>query len=48
MNYKDKNNKVKTYKIEDAVNSSNFEMNKRIKYVQNIFTKIISINSQKK
>ena len=44
VNYKDKNNKVKTYKIEDAVNSSNFEMNKRIKYVQNIFTKIISIN----
>ena len=48
VNYKDKNNKVKTYKIEDAVNSSNFEMNKRLKYVQNIFTKIISINSQKK
>ena len=48
VTYKDKNNNIKTYKIEDAVNSSNFEMNKRIKYVQNIFTKIISINSQKK
>ena len=48
VSYKDKNKITKTFKIEEAVNSSNFEMNKRIKYVQNIFTKIMSVNSQKK
>ena len=48
VNYKNKNKICKTYKLEDAINSSNFEMNKRIKYVQSIFTKIISYNSQKK
>jgi len=45
--YKDKNKNVRIYKIDEAFNSCNFEMNKRIKYVQNIFTKIINVNSQK-
>ena len=48
VSYKDKKDVTKVMKIEDAVNSSNFEMNKRIKYVQNIFTKIMSVNSQQK
>ena len=48
VSYKDKKKYVKTYKVDDAINSSNFEMDKRIKYVQNIFTKIMSVNSQKK
>ena len=48
VSYKDKKDVTKIMKIEDAVNSSNFEMNKRIKYVQNIFTKIMSVNSQQK
>ena len=47
VSYKDKNKNIKTMKIEEAINSSNYEMNKRIKYVQNIFTKIISNNTQK-
>ena len=44
ISYKDKNKDLKVYKIDDALNSSNYEMNKRIKYTQNILTKIISIN----
>ena len=47
VSYKDKNKNIKIFKIEEAINSSNFEMNKRIKYVQNIFTKIINTNNQK-
>ena len=47
VRYKDNKDIIKTYKIEDAINSSNFEMIKRIKYVLNIFTKTISFNSQK-
>ena len=47
VSYKDKKKEVKTYKVDDAINSSNFEMDKRIKYVQNIFTKIISIHNNK-
>ena len=45
VSYKDKNKNIKIFKIEEAINSSNFEMNKRIKYVQNIFTKIINNNT---
>jgi polo-like kinase 1 len=48
VSYKDKKKYVKTYKVDDAINSSNFEMDKRIKYVQNIFTKIISIHNNNK
>ena len=47
VRYKDNKDIIKTYKIEDAINSANFEMIKRIKYVLNIFTKTISFNSQK-
>ena len=45
--YKDISNQIKNYKVEDALNSSNFEMIKRIKYVLNLFSKTISFNSQK-
>ena len=48
VSYKYKKKYVKTYKVDDAINSSNFEMDKRIKYVQNIFTKIISIHNNNK
>ena len=48
VSYKDKKKYVKTFKVDDAINSSNFEMDKRIKYVQNIFTKIISIHNNNK
>ena len=44
---KDKNQGTRTYTIDEAINSSNFEMNKRIEYAQKIFTKIININSNK-
>ena len=47
VNYKNKNGEVKIFTIEDALNSSNFEMNKRIKYAQNILTKMVSINKNK-
>ena len=47
VTYKDKKQGKKTYTIDEAINSANFEMNKRIKYAQNIFTKIININSNK-
>ena len=47
VSYKDKKKEVKTYKVDDAINSCNFEMDKRIKYVQNIFTKMISIHNNK-
>ena len=44
INYKNKKGENKIFKIEDALNSSNFEMNKRIKYTQNILTKMINTN----
>ena len=47
VTYKDKNQGTRTYTIDEAINSSNFEMNKRIEYAQKIFTKIININSNK-
>ena len=47
VTYKDKNQGIRTYTIDEAINSSNFEMNKRIEYAQNIFTKIINNNSKK-
>jgi polo-like kinase 1 len=48
VNYRNKKGEVSIFKIEDALNSSNFEMNKRIKYTQNILTKMININNMKK
>ena len=47
ISYKNKKGGVTLMKIEEALNSSNFEMNKRIKYTQNILTKMVSINKQK-
>ena len=47
INYKNKKGENKIFKIEDALNSSNFEMNKRIKYTQNILTKMINTNLKK-
>ena len=47
INYKNKKGEVSIFKIDDALNSSNFEMNKRIKYTQNILTKMININLNK-
>ena len=47
VNYKNKNGEVQIFTIDDALNSSNFEMNKRIKYAQNILTKMVSINKKK-
>ena len=47
ISYKNKKGGVTLMKIEEALNSSNFEMNKRIKYTQNILTKMMSINKQK-
>ena len=48
VNYRNKKGEVSIFKIEDALNSSNYEMNKRIKYTQNILTKMININKMKK
>ena len=47
ISYRNKKGEVSIFKIEDALNSSNFEMNKRIKYTQNILTKMVSINMKK-
>ena len=47
ISYRNKKGEVSIFKIEDALNSSNFEMNKRIKYTQNILTKMVSINVKK-
>jgi len=44
ISYKGKSKEMNVYKIDDALNSSNYEMNKRIKYTQNILNKIISVN----
>ena len=48
VSYKNKKGEVIVLKIDDALNSSNYEMNKRIKYMKNIFTKIINENLNKK
>ena len=47
VNYRNKKGEISIFKIEDALNNSNFEMNKRIKYTQNILTKMINLNSKK-
>ena len=47
VNYRNKKGEVNIFKIEDALSSSNFEMNKRIKYTQNILSKMININKKK-
>ena len=47
VTYKNKNNEMSVFKIEDALNSSNFEMNKRIKYTQSILTKMVKVNQSK-
>ena len=47
VNYRNKKGEISIFKIEDALNNSNFEMNKRIKYTQNILTKMINLNLKK-
>ena len=47
VTYKNKNGEMSVFKIEDALNSSNFEMNKRIKYTQSILTKMVNANQVK-
>ena len=47
VTYKNKNSEMSVFKIEDALNSSNFEMNKRIKYTQSILTKMVNSNQVK-
>jgi len=47
VTYKNKNSEMSVFKIEDALNSSNFEMNKRIKYTQSILTKMVNANQVK-
>ena len=47
VTYKNKNGEMSVFKIEDALNSSNFEMNKRIKYTQSILTKMVNANQAK-
>ena len=42
-----KTSEMSVFKIEDALNSSNFEMNKRIKYTQSILTKMVNSNQVK-
>ena len=47
VTYKNKNGEMSVFNIEDALNSSNFEMNKRIKYTQSILTKMVNANQAK-
>ena len=47
VTYRNKKGEVSIFKIEDALNNSNYELNKRIKYTQNILTKMINLNSKK-
>ena len=47
VTYKNKKGEISVFKIEEALNNSNYEMNKRIKYTQNILTKMINLNSKK-
>ena len=47
VTYKNKSGEMSVFKIEDALNSSNFEMNKRIKYTQSILTKMVNANQVK-
>ena len=47
VSYKNKKGEINVLKIDDALNSCNYEINKRIKYMQNIFTKMINENLNK-
>ena len=47
VTYKNKNGEMSVFKIQDSLNSSNFEMNKRIKYTQSILTKMVNANQAK-
>ena len=47
ITYKDKKGEYNLYTIDDALNGKNFEMIKRIKYAQNILTKMINNNLNK-
>ena len=47
ISYKNKKGEVNIFTIDDALNSTNFEMTKRIKYAQNILTKMINANLNK-
>ena len=47
VNYKNKKGEMNVFKLEEALKSYNYEMNKRIKYIQNILTKMIKANSAK-
>ena len=47
ISYKNKKGEVNIFTIDDALNSTNFEMTKRIKYAQNILTKMINTNLNK-
>ena len=46
INYRNKKGETSIFKIDDALNSSNYEMNKRIKYTQNIFRRMIKLNKE--
>ena len=47
INYRNKKGEISIFKIDEALNSSNYEMNKRIKYTQNILRKMIQSNKEK-
>ena len=46
--YTNKNGEKITYPLNKALNSSNFEMNKRVKYTKQVLTYMINENKNKK
>ena len=47
VSYKNKKGEIKLFTIEEALNGAYFEMIKRIKYAQNILTKMVNTNLKK-
>jgi polo-like kinase 1 len=47
VSYKNKKGEIKLFTIEEALNGAYFEMIKRIKYAQNILTKMVNSNLKK-
>ena len=48
VSYCNKNGERENFPLKKALNSSNFEMNKRVQYTKNILAHMINVNKQKK
>ena len=48
VNYCNKNGERENYPLKNALDSSNFEMNKRVQYTKNILSHMLNINKQQK